>query len=919
MTLKPTIANAELLRTQMQLLAEASERAYLFSIFVVAVIAYSLWPDVPTAHVLTWAVVSITITLSRYFHFRQFRMMDDDSAMLTFQHWFTIGTLSSAVAWGGLGTFIFVLDDALKQALIAVVALGISAGSIIVLSSLVTVARVSVSITLLPVITAFAVLGGEYIAFAFVITAFCVYLNYLAISINASITKSYVAEIENKQLIQQLQDSKNSVEAMNRQLKTEIGVRNEAESQMVVARDNAEKAARVKSDFLATMSHEIRTPMNGVLGMTELLMNTDLSAKQFRFADTIRRSGEALLAIINDILDFSKIDAGKLEIQHTVFDLRQLVEDTGSFFADTAQSKRIELVTDFPPTEHAAYRGDPDRIRQILLNLVGNALKFTERGEVSVHVKTEQSAKDESVIKFAVKDSGIGIPEEHQSHIFESFQQADASTTRKFGGTGLGLAICNRLVNLMRGEIGVESVAGKGATFWFTVTLTPVAESTISSNVKNDLNLEGLRALIVDNNQTNRDVLGHQLANWGMSTTAVADGNQALKDLNLAIDTKRLYDVIIVDRQLPDMNGVELAQRISTNKNTKSIAIVMLSSINQLEETGQWYRAGVDVYVNKPIRQAELYEALGIALEEKNKIDNLSTESNDENTTAEQNTFNARILVAEDNPINQELVLTMLETMGCTVLVVDNGVKAVEAITQAPLDQLRGGYDMVLMDCQMPELDGYQATGEIRAWEKSEQDTAGSAAIPIIALTANAMAGDRERCIASGMDDYLTKPFTQEALAAICQKWLSLEKMVKQDIQDAKQLKQEQVKQASAISATSLDQAALDNIRKLQRDGGPDILAKIVNLYLKNAPPMLEKLQEAVATGNAELLRGTAHSFKSSSANLGASKLSELCRDLENMGREKNLEQALATLGILEFEFESVCNALQSEIAAEAA
>jgi len=378
MTLKPTIANADLLRTQMQLLAEASERAYLFSIFVVAVIAYSLWPDVPTAHVLTWAVVSITITLSRYFHFRQFRMMDDDSAMLTFQHWFTIGTLSSAVAWGGLGTFIFVLDDALKQALIAVVALGISAGSIIVLSSLVTVARVSVSITLLPVITAFAVLGGEYIAFAFVITAFCVYLNYLAISINASITKSYVAEIENKQLIQQLQDSKNSVEAMNRQLKTEIGVRNEAESQMVVARDNAEKAARVKSDFLATMSHEIRTPMNGVLGMTELLMNTDLSAKQFRFADTIRRSGEALLAIINDILDFSKIDAGKLEIQHTVFDLRQLVEDTGSFFADTAQSKRIELVTDFPPTEHAAYRGDPDRIRQILLNLVGNALKFTQ-------------------------------------------------------------------------------------------------------------------------------------------------------------------------------------------------------------------------------------------------------------------------------------------------------------------------------------------------------------------------------------------------------------------------------------------------------------------------------------------------------------------------------------------------------------
>ena len=400
------------------------------------------------------------------------------------------------------------------------------------------------------------------------------------------------AHVENQQLIDQLQDSKKSADAINRQLKMEIAVRNKAEAHMVEARDKAEQAARAKSDFLATMSHEIRTPMNGVLGMTELLMNTNLSSKQFRFADTIRRSGEALLAIINDILDFSKIDAGKLEIQHTVFDLRQLIEDTASFFAEQAQSKRIEIVANFPPQEHNAYRGDPDRIRQILMNLIGNALKFTEHGEITLSVNTLDASEDASTVKFAVSDTGIGIAAEHQTHIFDSFQQADGSTTRKFGGTGLGLAICSRLVKLMHGEIGVDSEPGNGSTFWFTVQLTPAAASAVSNAIKGDMSFTGLKALIVDDNETNREVLEHQLANWEMHTDTASSGSAALKSINRAIDNNALYDVVILDRQMPEIDGVELAQRIRNNKHIQSVAIVMLSSINQLEETGQWYSAG---------------------------------------------------------------------------------------------------------------------------------------------------------------------------------------------------------------------------------------------------------------------------------------------------------------------------------------
>ncbi|MEM7466120.1 MAG: response regulator [Pseudomonadota bacterium] len=895
-------------------LTDAGTSAYFFGAFSVVLATVCLWGDLPSEILLSWATVTAAITIARYIHFRTFDHNQSDDGMLNFHRLYSIGTMLSAFCWGTFGVGLVYIDDQLTQAMIVILTLAICSGSVIVSSSLVHLSRAFIFVVLAPMLTALIVMGDAYLPIATLTVGGVIFLGSLAVSIHASVVNSYHAQSDNQVLIEQLRDSKKSAESMNRQLKTEIAVRNEAEAHMVEARDKAEKAARAKSDFVATMSHEIRTPMNGVLGMTELLMNTDLSAKQFRFADTIRRSGEALLSIINDILDFSKIDAGKLEIQHTVFDLRQLVEDTASFFAEAAQSKRIELVSNFPPNEHAAYRGDPDRIRQILLNLVGNSLKFTERGEIALEVGTVHSSEDEALVKFAIRDTGIGIAEEHQAHIFESFQQADGSTTRKFGGTGLGLTICSRLVGLMKGEIKVKSDLGHGSTFWFTVKLTPAPASAITNQVRDTKDFSGLRVLVIDDNETNREVLEHQLANWKMLVHTASSGKHALKLLNRGADRQELYDVIILDRQMPEIDGIELARRIRSNEETKSVAIVMLSSINQLEETGEWYSAGIDVYVNKPVRQSELYEGLCVALEETNKVSDLLDDDMTNPDSVENQLLYADVLVAEDNPINQELARSILENMGCRVVVVDNGREAVEAITEAPLDQLQKRYDLILMDCQMPELDGFAATKEIRHWEAREDKH-----LPIIALTANAMSGDREKCLDAGMDDYLSKPFTQEELFGVCEKWLSLETKNRREIAEKKAVKSEAKKQVQSAPRVELDGATLDSIRALQREGGPDILAKVIHLYLKNSPSMLEKLQEATATGNAELLRGTAHSLKSSSANIGALQLAELCADLEKMGRDKSLDGAMSTLGILEFEFEGVCNALHAELARDAA
>ena len=614
-----------------------------------------------------------------------------------------------------------------------------------------------------------------------------------------------------------------------------------------------------------------------------------------------------MLTIINDILDFSKIEAGKLQLQPTVFDLRQLVEDVGGMFAEQAHRKDLNLACVFPADAHAAYEGDPDRIRQVLTNLVGNALKFTEHGEVVLRAAcTEQG--DAVVARFEVQDTGIGIKVENQAKIFDSFTQADASTSRKFGGTGLGLSICKQLTGLMGGEIGLRSNQDVGSTFWFTCQLKRMPASAIAST-SSEIGLKNRRVLMVDDNQTNLQVVEHQLRVWGVDFCAAHTGDEALSALRASARNGRPIELVICDKQVPGLDAIGLLNAIRSDSCLPRPYMLMLCSIGSLEDTGQWMIAGMDSYLNKPVRQVELYESLARAF---GLHDNTGRRTSATDIGISRK-FEAHVLVVEDNPLNQELAISMLAVLGCRTKLAGNGREAVEAVASSPLDALQDPYDLVLMDCQMPVMDGYAATGAIRDWEASR---GADQALPIVALTANAMQGDRERCLAAGMTDYLAKPFSQQQLAEVLSRWLPLHKTQTEDRAST----QIQAKTGEAqIAAVTLDQDALQQIKALQRDGEPCILSKVFKIYLDTSPALINELRSAVARLDSEQLHRTAHTLKSSSANVGAKTLAGLCKELESMGRQGQVNEATTRIDILDFEFETVCRALQAEMTARAA
>jgi signal transduction histidine kinase/CheY-like chemotaxis protein len=546
-----------------------------------------------------------------------------------------------------------------------------------------------------------------------------------------------------------------SIKFQNAELERRV---RERTTELEEARDAALEGIRAKGEFLANMSHEIRTPMNGVLGMTELLLQTKLSKRQRHFAETIYRSGKGLLTIINDILDFSKIDAGKMVLRDSPFDLRVVVEEATCFFAEMAHRKGLELVCVCLPNGAMTFLGDETRIRQILTNLVGNALKFTRQGEIVVRIKRLEEQGGKANIRLEVTDTGIGISQEAQALIFESFSQADGSTTRKYGGTGLGLTICRQLAGLMGGEIGVSSEPGRGSTFWVTLRLQPGATPVAPA-----ASLSGMRALVVDDNTTNREILHHQLSAWRIGHRVAAGADSALWMLRKAAADGYPFDVAILDYQMPGMNGLDLARTVKSDPALSGIRLVMLSSVGNLDRTERWKTAGVDAYLTKPVRQSELYDCLATI------TGGAMQDSPSETVLAPAETscvsLNAHILVAEDNPVNQELARCTLEWLGCRVTLARDGRQVVELLQSAdPADP----YQLLLMDCQMPEMDGFTAAAAIRRHERAIS----SERLAIIALTANVLEGDRERCLAAGMDDYLCKPFSQEKLREILQRWL---------------------------------------------------------------------------------------------------------------------------------------------------
>ncbi|MGH8672085.1 MAG: MHYT domain-containing protein [Burkholderiales bacterium] len=558
----------------------------------------------------------------------------------------------------------------------------------------------------------------------------------------------------------------------NTQLQQEIAERERAQAALRIAKEEAEAASRAKSSFLANMSHEIRTPLNGVLGMAELLLGTPLNEKQRRFAETVHRSGEALLSIINDILDFSKIEAGKLELEVTDIDLRLLVEEVTELLADRAHKKGLEIACLIDAEIPLALRGDPGRLRQIITNLVGNAIKFTERGEVVVRVTCLGQTEDSVQIRCEVRDTGIGLTAEARQRLFQPFSQADSSTTRKYGGTGLGLTISKQLVEIMGGSIGVESEPGKGSVFWFSETL-PVSATQPQHTDGREILLKGKRVLVVDDNETNRVILHYQLQSWGMHDEAVANGLDALELLRRAVRQGRPFDLAILDLHMPGMDGLTLAQLIKGDADIAKIHLSMLTSVGLRGDEEAVRAAGVEVYISKPVRQLELCRGLtGLMAVHNETQDRQPSQAvtGDLDHGTKTAILNARVLLVEDNPVNQEVALAMLEILGCQTEVAENGHAAIEAMQC-------NTYDLVLMDCQMPEMDGFTATQEIRCNEGSTRST------PIIALTANAIEGDREKCLDSGMNDYLSKPFTQDQLQAMLQRWVGANRKIAKSAQ----------------------------------------------------------------------------------------------------------------------------------------